>query len=215
VYWQLLYILSTPSLVTRLRAEIAPYATVSKPFSIGSFSEAPKLSLDPEDLSKKCPLLKSTYFEALRLTAEPYSVRRCAREVIISDKKSKEETSFLLHKGDFVTLPHHLHMKDPKYFKDPEEFHPDRFLITNEDGSVSVNMRTIRPYGGGSSMCKGRVFAERECLSLVAGVLALWDMEPVDKNGWTIPGFVKTSAVSLPKQDTRVRIKRRVFEWEA
>ena len=67
VYWHILHILSTPGLLDRIRAEIAPYAQVAKPFSIGSFSEAPKLTLDHDGLAKQCHLLKSTYFEALRM----------------------------------------------------------------------------------------------------------------------------------------------------
>lgn len=64
-------------------------------------------------------------------------------------------------------------------------------------------------------MCKGRVFAERECLAFVAGILMYWDLEPAAPKGekkgkWTIPGMIKTSAVCLPDKETRVSIKRRV-----
>jgi hypothetical protein len=49
----------------------------------------------------------------------------------------------------------------------------------------------------------------------VAGILALWDIEPADKKkGWVIPALEKTSAVARPVNDTRVRIRRRVFDWE-
>jgi cytochrome P450 len=50
-------------------------------------------------------------------------------------------------------MPHDFHMRDPKYFKEPEEFQPDRFLVQSEDGTFSTDMETIRPYGGGPSMC--------------------------------------------------------------
>lgn len=121
-----------------------------------------------------------------------------------------------MRKGEYATLPHDLHMRDSKYFKDPMKFDPERFIVQNEDGSLSTGMGTIRPYGGGYSMCKGRVYAEKECLSLVAGVLSFWDIEPADKKvGWVIPEQIKASAVSRPVHDTRVRIKRRKFEWEA
>ncbi|KAL2067855.1 hypothetical protein VTL71DRAFT_15953 [Oculimacula yallundae] len=65
--WLILHILSTPSLLALIRAEIAPYAKVSKPFSIGTISEAPKLVLDLEGLAEKCPLLNSSFLETLRL----------------------------------------------------------------------------------------------------------------------------------------------------
>ncbi len=58
--------------------------------------------------------------------------------------------------------------------------------------------------------------AERECLALVAGVLVSWEIEPADKNaGWIIPEQIKTSGVSRPVHDTRVRIRRRRFDWKA
>ncbi|KUJ20206.1 cytochrome P450 [Mollisia scopiformis] len=216
VYWQILNILAQPGLLDRIRAEISPYATVSKPFSIGTISEAPKLTISHDALSKDCPLLRSTYLECLRLFNQPWSVRQIATDVTITgDKKASNPVSFVMHEGEYVTLPHDLHMRDPKYFKDPMAFDPERFIVHNDDGSLSTNVGTIRPYGGGPSMCKGRVYAEKECLTLVAGVLAFWDLEPADKRaGWEIPEQVKTSAVSKPVHDTRVRIKRRKFDWE-
>lgn len=217
VYWQILYILATPGLLGRIRSELSTCATVSKPFSIGTISEAPKLTISHEALSKKCPLLRSTYLETLRLCNQPWSIRQIATDVAITgDKKSSDPVSFVMHKGEYATTPHDLHMRDPKYFKNPLDFDPERFIVHNEDGSLSTDIGTIRPYGGGPSMCKGRAYAEKECLSLVAGVLAFWDIEPADeKAGWVIPGQVKTSAVSRPVHDTRVRIKQRIFNWEA
>jgi len=52
--------------------------------------------------------------------------------------------------------------------------------------NMSAEWGTVRPYGGGSSMCKGRLFAEREVLACVAGMLVLWDFEPSDSAGWKI-----------------------------
>ncbi|TVY13113.1 25-hydroxycholesterol 7-alpha-hydroxylase [Lachnellula arida] len=216
VYWQLLYILADPDLTDKIRAEVSPYTTVEQGESIGKISEAPKLTLDHEGLSKHCPHLRSTYLEALRLTSKPWSVRKVASDVTISqDKTNDAAASYMLHKGEYITLPHELHMTDPKYFQDPDKFAPGRFLVTKEDGTLSTDAGTIRPYGGGPSMCKGRIFAERECLAAVAGILVFWDIVPADKKaGWVIPQQLKMSAVSKPAQDTRVRIKRRVFGWE-
>lgn len=216
VYWLILHILATPGLVDRIRKETAPYVEVTKPVSIGKFSGPPTLKLSQEELAKKCPLFKSAYFEALRISDQPWSVREVTIDVVISgDKTAADPANFVLHKGEYVTIPHDLHMRDPKYFKDPERFDPERFIVRDEDGTLSAEIGTIRPYGGGPSMCKGRVFAERECLSLVAGVLALWDIEPADeKAGWVIPKQKKASALSLPAKDTRVRISRRKFEWD-
>ncbi|KAM0181065.1 hypothetical protein ACHAPF_001806 [Botrytis cinerea] len=217
VYWHLLYILSTPGLVGKIRAEISPYATVTPGEKIGSISEAPHIHLSHEDLSKKCPLFKSTYLEASRLCSQPISLRKLENDITLTDTSSSKETdktTYMLHKNEYVTLPHDLHMRDPSYFPSPTEFNPERFLTTDETGNISVDPQTIRPYGGGPSMCKGRVYAERECLAFVAGIIMYWDIGAVAKKGekkgkWTIPKMIKTSAVCLPDKETRVRIKRR------
>ncbi|RDW89386.1 cytochrome P450-6 [Coleophoma cylindrospora] len=218
VYWHLHHVLAVPGLVARLRAEIAPYAVVEKPVSIGGISEAPRLQIAQDGLAKHCPLLKSTYLEALRMSSQPWSVRELKEDVSISTGATAGEAAaaYVLRKGEYVTMPHDIHMRDAKYFQNPERFEPERFLVTDENGKVTTDMGTIRPFGGGPSHCKGRIFAERECLSLVAGVLAYWDIEPAGKKAtWQIPKQKKTSAVSLPVHDTRVRIRRRKFEWDA
>lgn len=196
---------------------MAPFVTVSKPFSIGGISEAPKLKISHESLSKKCPLLRSTYLESLRMSDQPWSIRKVAEDIIIKgDKKNANSPSFLSHKGEYMTIPHDLHMGDAKYFENPGKFDPERFLVRDWDGKFSTSEKTMRPFGGGPSMCQGQALAEAECLALVAGVLVIWDIEPADKNtGWVIPKQEKTRAVSKPAHDTRIRIKRRNFEWEA
>ncbi|ESZ99437.1 hypothetical protein SBOR_0199 [Sclerotinia borealis F-4128] len=221
VYWHLLYILSTPDLADQICDEISPYATVIPGERIGSFAEAPRLNFSHEDLSQKCPLFKSTYLEALRLTSQPTSIRKLENDITLTDKPSNTDTdktsavTYILHKNEHVTLPHDLHMRDPSYFSSPTTFNPERFLVTDETGKNSVDPQTIRPYGGGPSICKGRVFAERECLAFVAGMLMYWEIEPVAAKGekkgkWKIPGMIKTSAVGLPDKEARVRIKRKV-----
>ncbi|KAK6610771.1 hypothetical protein H4I96_02369 [Botrytis cinerea] len=181
VYWHLLYILSTPGLVDKIRAEISPYATVTPGEKIGSISEAPHIHLSHEDLSKK----------SRRLTKLP----TCST------------------KTNMLRSPRPPHAR-PFILPLPTEFNPERFLTTDETGNISVDPQTIRPYGGGPSMCKGRVYAERECLAFVAGIIMYWDIGAVAKKGekkgkWTIPKMIKTSAVCLPDKETRVRIKRR------
>jgi cytochrome P450 len=137
------------------------------------------------------------------------------KDITISSEEGPDSPAFVLGKGEYVTMPHDLHMRDPKYFRSPEAFEPERFLVPSDNGELVAEIGSIRPYGGGPSMCKGRVFAERECMAFVAGILMFWDIEPVNKSvGFVIPKQKRTTAVSLPVHDTRVRIKRRRFEWD-
>jgi cytochrome P450 len=212
VYWQILHILSNPSLLADIRTEIKPHIQIHKPLTIGRISEAPRITIDPEGLST-CYLLKATYLEALRISAQPWSVRIVSTSVTVHG--DSPNSAYHLRKGEYVTMPHDLHMTDPDYFPDPTKFDPERFLVKDEEGKITgTDMKTIRPYGGGPSLCKGRVLAERECLALVAGVLAYWDFTPDDGSRFRIPALKKTSAVAKPDGDTRVRIKRRKFEWD-
>lgn len=215
-YWHLLYILATPGLVDKIRTEVAPYAKVTKPESIGGFTEAPKLALSADGLCKKCPLLKATYFETMRLSTRPSSTRRITADVTISgDTNGPKSPSYILHQGEYVRISHDLHMKDPKYFEHPEKFNPERFLGQNKDGTQSANMGTIRPYGNGMSACNGQTFAERACLSFVSGILACWDIQPASKAGWVIPKMTLSSTVCRPVNDTRARITERSFKWDS
>ncbi|KAK0100997.1 hypothetical protein ONS95_013013 [Cadophora gregata] len=67
IFWHILYILNTPNLLSRIRTELNPYAKITKPFSIGAISEAPKLVLASQGLAENCPLLRSTYLETIRI----------------------------------------------------------------------------------------------------------------------------------------------------
>ena len=153
----------------------------------------------------------------MRLSARPSSTRRVVADVTITgETHAASSRSYMLRKGEYVTISHDLHMRDPKYFADPETFSPERFLMQKNNGTQSAEMGTIRPHGAGRSTCKGRIFAERACLALVAGVLVCWNIEPADKKtGWVIPKQERSSAVCRPAHETRVRIKQKTFKWDA
>ncbi|KAH0551110.1 hypothetical protein GP486_007546 [Trichoglossum hirsutum] len=220
-FWLTLRILATPGLADRIRTETAPHVHVTQPANVLGLAEPPRLKLSLAGLKAECPLLKSCYFEALRLDAAPWSIKHVVKDFVVTEDEKHAPRgggggggapkSFALHKGEYVHIPHDLHQSDPAYFESPELFKPDRFLVRGQDpdGKPNADMGTIRPYGGGVSLCKGKLFAEGEVLAFVAGILALWEFEPAGANGWQIPGHVKASGVSLPKTNVRVRIRRR------
>lgn len=189
---------------------------VTPGITIGNFSEAPKLSLNSKMLLKNCPKLRATFFETLRLYSRAWTVRAVSKDTTIaSDQEEPDFTPFNLKKGEYVITWNSIQMHDPSYYRDPLMFNPERFLINNDDGSISVDIGTIRPFGGGSSACKGQEFAENECLLLVASVVTFWDMEPTDEaSGWIIPEKIGSSYISRPAHDIKVKIKRRKFKWE-
>ncbi len=159
-------------------------------------------------MGRWCPLLKACYFETLRLDGEIRSARKIRRDNLVPENETASTSAFKLKSGDYLHAFHYLHHSDPDYFEEPERFKPERFLV-REGGSVEVGQGTLRPYGAGFSMCKGRVIAERMCLHLVAGILHHWEMEPTGA-GWTVPGHVSAAGVCKPNKDVRVNVFRRI-----
>lgn len=233
VFWLLIRIFSTPNLVARLREEFSPYITITQPS--GSFGpmEPPRVQIDEKGLSTSCPLLKSCYIESLRLDNAPWSLKKVVKEFSVSDPSAAKPMSYVLKAGTYVDVAFDMHFTDPLYFPSPEKWIPDRHIVktstitttkttttapNSEEAAdntieapttITAEWGTVRPFGGGQSICKGRLFAEKEILSSLAGIMALWDLEPVGNAGWKIPRQGKATAVAKPLDDVRVRVLRR------
>nr|QZP43543.1 cytochrome P450 monooxygenase CYP324A43 [Ephestia elutella] len=78
---------------------------------------------------------------------------------------------------------------DPKYFPDPEEFNPDRFLPENEK---SILPETFMPFGEGPRICIGMRFAKVSMLFAVAYIFLNYKVCP-------LPGFVNPNEVEIEK----------------
>lgn len=215
-FWMMVRILANPDLHTRLLVEISPYIHLTTPPPIGSFAASPSMRMNLPGLTNKCPLLKACYFEALRLDSQPWSVKKLMSDITLTETADEvraggQPETYLLRKGSYLEIPHELHHMDPRYFPNPRKFDPDRFLKPSEEnpGELVCEIGHLRVYGGGDRMCRGRFFAERECYAFVAGILRVWDIEPVSKKGWVIPGHKKATAVCIPTEDLRVRIRMR------
>ncbi|KAF2457317.1 cytochrome P450 [Lineolata rhizophorae] len=220
-FWMVLRIYAEGGeLVERLRGETEPFAKVERAGGLpgGAIREPPRIKLDVKGLENGCPLLMSTYIETMRLDAGVQALKTVRENCVLAE--SKEDESFHVPKGSFLHLLYWLHHWDPRYFPQPMSWIPDRHIrreSMDEKATASASRAewgTVRPYGGGRTMCKGRKFAEKEILSLVAGILALWDIEPADKSGWKLPPRRRTAGVLAPKQNVRVRMRRRKEAWE-
>lgn len=61
----------------------------------------------------------------------------------------------------------------------PETFDPTRFLVQDDEipKGVRADLLHLNPFGGGASMCKGRLYAEREVPLFVAALLTVWEFK--------------------------------------
>ncbi|OWF50844.1 cytochrome P450 49a1 [Mizuhopecten yessoensis] len=71
----------------------------------------------------------------------------------------------------YVLVGNSLMVKDNRYFEDPEQFMPERWLRSNTTTSQVVKAFANLPFGHGNRNCVGKRFAEREMQIGVAKVI--------------------------------------------
>lgn len=91
-----------------------------------------------------------------------------------------------LQKRNVVIIPCGLMHFNEKLRPDPDGYHPRRFLDRALSGESEGHAKATKPFGGGSTHCPGRVFAEKQMIGLVAGILRRYDVE-ITSPTYTIP----------------------------
>lgn len=220
-FWLVWHILNEPGLLQEIRKEIAPYVKLEQPKDTGlPIKEPPRLKLDGIGLRDKCPLLKSTFYETMRLDVGSFMYRFIHEDFVVTESEEDAKTmgrskpeSYLLKKGELVGVPNLAHVSDDRYFSDPQKFDARRFWTKkqNEKGEeiVDVELGTVRPFGGGNTMCKGRSFAFQEVTLFAAAFISAYDVQPVKGNKFKDPGKKATPGTFVPAKDTRVKIRKR------
>ena len=212
IFWMLLNIISAPELLEKILKEIKLFAMVS------NVNDKQSLELDVDGLVKSCPFFKAAFFESMRLYTAGTSYKKVLQNVTLSESaedaalfgKPKPQT-YHITAGNYLVIPHATMQMDPRLWEDPSKFKPERFLVTDEKDPLKAHadMGHLNAFGGGSTICKGRYFAEREILVFVAGILTVWDFSPVG-TGWTMPGrFYNGTGSANPRGDVRVRMSRK------
>ncbi|KAI8714698.1 hypothetical protein NCS52_01190200 [Fusarium sp. LHS14.1] len=199
--WLTIFVYATPGLVERIREETAAYINLSTttPLEI--------ISIDIPGLCRDCQLLKACIFETYRMANDPAVIRRAEHPITVQDGELEHQ----LQAGSFISMPTSLTNSDPAIFAEPEKFIPERFLERNPaTGNMTARYGRLRPWGMGSSMCKGRTFAHKHMTVVGAAIISLWDIEPVS-GAWEIPDMIPGSSAKRPAKDIRVVIKRRVL----
>ncbi|CAG2174488.1 unnamed protein product, partial [Oppiella nova] len=104
----------------------------------------------PYDVLTRLPYLDAVLSETLRLhTPAPKLTRIATREYKIGD------TGITIPKGMTVEVPVYAIHRSPKYYPNPDQFEPDRFLQENRHNLIPY---TYLPFGGGPRFCVGKRF---------------------------------------------------------
>lgn len=198
-FWLLSHILSSPSLVAEIRAEIAQIVTRKTVDGVDT------MEMDITGFQKKCPLLVSTWEETLRLVDSSSSVRAVVKDTLFADK-------YLLKAGSVIQMPSGVtHNSTAIWGPDAGEFNPRRFMKTSNDkgGIEDVKAKERRkmqvqgyfPFGGGKHLCPGRHFAFTEILGFIATVVYGYEVRMADGSS----GAVKVPPMAFQKMGTGVR----------
>lgn len=238
IFWLIWYVYSDRALLSELRTELAPYVKFVQPPDSGlPVKDAPQLDIDLDSLWNKCPLLKGAFFETLRLEAASSSFKMISEDFVVTESEEDAKLlgkdrpeSYFLPKGELLCIPHGVHQNDERYFRDPKRFDPRRFWskpgkttdgttdeknppVSSADDSnadVRVEYGTMKVWGGGKQMCKGKTFAEKEVILFAAAIIMQWEMVPVANGGkWVHPGRKLSAGAYNPKSEVKVRLWRR------
>jgi hypothetical protein len=209
--WMLLHILdpkADPSIRPRVMAELRsaqnPNGTLNLPILFA------------------LPLLQSIFHEVLRLYTDVLVSRSLEKDHILPISSDTSARKVLLRKGTLAFAPCWPGQRDPAAWDDADVFNHERFLTTDaETGkdvfSTSGTAGRFFPFGGGKSICPGRVFAKQEVFAATASVLLAFEVEVkefVDEAGRgtdKFPGLrdgFGGSGVVMQAGDIRVRVQR-------
>lgn len=215
--WMLMHILDpkTPHVLARVLAEIKSAAIVNADETV---------TLDIQKLASQ-PLLQSIFHETLRRYTDVLVTRELFDDVKLPlDDVKDSQRSLMLAKGSTVIAPSLVTHWDDTYYVDPPAsvFYAERFVVPassekeKESGeymfSTAAAGNRMWPWGGGKTICPGRLFAKQETLVAVALTLLSFDIEPADKTSYTVPGLAKAKPGSgslSPGGDVKVWLRPR------
>ena len=102
-----------------------------------------------------------------------------------------------------VIIPIYTLHHDEKYWKDPEEFNPDRFLPGNKE---SIDPFTYMPFGQGPRNCIGMRFAQLEMKVVLVQLLKDFRIERAPE--LQVPLHVKPKFLMGPADPVYVRLRK-------
>jgi cytochrome P450 len=168
----LLHILYCSGLVEEIRQEL-------QDAGYGDLKPEKYVSLFPLGL----PLLRSAFWEGVRVSA----VTNGIREVLEHTELVTNERTYQLQKGGVVTLPSCIVHMNPDVHPEPHVFKPRRFMDKALGGDGENHTKTLKPFGGGTSYCPGRVFAEKQVMGFLAEICWRYEIRIVNKEAFEMP----------------------------
>lgn len=138
--------------------------------------------------------------EALRLFSPSIVERKCDRAFELPPTLPGKKP-LVINKGTIIWIPLYAIHLDEKYYDDPEEFRPERFLDGNNNTSFYF------PFGLGPKMCLGSRFGTLMIKVVLFHLLARCELKHCAKTQSF--KFSKKNLVMMPESGFWVNIQRR------
>ncbi|KAL2432644.1 Cytochrome P450 monooxygenase efuG [Exophiala dermatitidis] len=218
---------STCWLLAHLLSPVTPHDVLDRIQEQFKHAQTPTGDIDVSRLASQ-PLLNSALHETLRLYVDSLVTRQLQKDMVVD--------GYLLKKGDLIMAPSSLSQHDPTFWEQgdapsADNWYAERFLRRDDETgkeyfSTSWASGKFFPFGGGSHVCPGRVFAKQEMLGALATLFQRFDLkfiEYVDTNrsgnradlGKAASGFPKVkrqyagNGTLKMDGDIRVQIRRK------
>jgi len=133
--------------------------------------------------------------ETLRLYPPAWRIFRRTEEPF-------EVGEYILPAGANIVLSQWVTQRDPRWFSEPERFHPDRW---NEEAAAKLPRFAYFPFGGGPRVCIGAGFAMMEATLLLATIAQRFRMRLAPSQR-----IEPLASITLrPKNGIRVQLQER------
>ena len=200
-FWLVYHIFSNETILHDCRKELL--AVLQKSLNGGT-------SLDPMSVEQSCPIFSSTLKETLRTHSMGTSVTQVVEDQVI-------DNHYLLKKGALVLIPAVVQHSDKSAWgENVNDFDYLRFVRASSNKKKSWNPAADRVFGGGWTLCPGRLAAMSFMLGFAASAIMSFDIQP-SSGQWVTP-TVKNSnlatAINQPDEDLDIQIHyREGDEW--
>ncbi|KAK1289160.1 Cytochrome P450 93A3 [Acorus calamus] len=171
--WALAELINHPSILSQAQAEIDSVIGQTR---LVEETDIPNL-----------PYLQCIVKETLRLhPAAPFIVREATKDCVVSGYKIPNKTRLIVNAWSVG--------RDPKYWDEPLEFNPDRFMETNNVGVETKGQHfQLLPFGSGRRGCPGASLGSRVVHATLASLVQCFDwkldlvLDMQEGPGFTVP----------------------------
>jgi cytochrome P450 len=153
--WTLYLLSQHPTADDRLYAELCSVLGDKDAKRISTVEDIPKLEYT-----------EKVFRESMRLYPPAWTIGRR----VINDYKVDK---YIIPAGAIILMSQYVMHRNPRYFSDPDSFHPDRWT---KEMKSKLPRFSYFPFGGGIRGCVGEPFAWMEGMLLIATICHRWKM---------------------------------------